>query len=198
MKPVTIQVAKASGAAVLAALGLSCATAPVATARAVRSHAATAEARLEIFDRPFAGEYRTARMFDHDRPILDKDPNNYSLNACGQRVKGFNGHTGFDWPMPTGTPLLAVAAGRIVRAEEEPPLACLGRRRNGARVVEIETRPNATDIILASYGHLERIDVAVGETVRAGDVIGTSGNTGCSKGPHFIFRPHEFLKGARF
>jgi murein DD-endopeptidase MepM/ murein hydrolase activator NlpD len=131
--------------------------------------------------------------FDHDLPILGEDRNNYLLNACGQRVNGVKGHTGLDWGVPTGTPLLAVADGRIVRAEQEPPLTCLGRYRDGARVVVIETRPNATDVIRASYGHLDRIDVAVGDTVRAGDVIGTSGNTGCSTEPHLHFQASRML-----
>jgi murein DD-endopeptidase MepM/ murein hydrolase activator NlpD len=133
-------------------------------------------------------------MFDHDLPILFEDRNNHSLNACGHRVKGFNGHTGLDWPMPTGTPLLAVVDGRIVRAEQEP-VTCGRRPGPGAKVVVIETRPNATDVIHASYGHLDRIDVAVGDTVRTGDVIGTSGNTGCSSRPHLHFQAARMLEG---
>ena len=133
-------------------------------------------------------------MFDHDLPLLFEDRNHHSLNACGQRVKGFNGHTGLDWPMPTGTPLLAVADGRIVRAEQEP-VTCGRRPGPGAKVVVIETRPNATDVIHAFYGHLDRIDVAVGDTVRTGDVIGTSGNTGCSNRPHLHFQAARILEG---
>ena len=61
--------------------------------------------------------------------------------------------------------MLAVADGRIVRAEQEP-VTCGRRPGPGAKVVVIETRPNATDVIRANYGHLDRIDVAVGDTVR--------------------------------
>jgi murein DD-endopeptidase MepM/ murein hydrolase activator NlpD len=85
--------------------------------------------------------------------------------------------------MPVGTPLLAVADGRIVRAEQET-VTCGGRPGSGARVVAIEIRSNATDVIHAIYGHLDRIDVKTGGTVHAGDIIGTSGNTGCSQRPH--------------
>ena len=55
--------------------------------------------------------------------------------------------------------------------------------------------PNTTDVIRASYGHLDRIDVAVGDTVRVGDVIGTSGNTGCSDSPHLHFQAARLLEG---
>lgn len=156
--------------------------------------AATAQSRLEIFGRPFEGEFPVAGMFDHDVPILGDEGNDYQLTACGQRVNGFPGHTGYDWPMPTGTPLLAVADGTIVRAEQEP-VTCGGKPGPGARVVVIKVRPNGTDVIHAFYGHLDRIDVAVGDSVRTGDVIGTSGNTGCSNGPHLHFQAARILDG---
>jgi murein DD-endopeptidase MepM/ murein hydrolase activator NlpD len=61
--------------------------------------------------------------------------------------------------------------------------------------VVIEIRPNATDVIRAFYGHLDRIDVKVGDTVRAGAVVGTSGNTGCSREPHLHFQAARMIDG---
>ena len=159
--------------------------------------AASAESRLEIFSRPFEGEHPTGNVFDHDLPTLYDDRNGYVLNMCAQRTGGFDGHNGYDWTMPVGTPMLAVADGRVVRAEEEPPVFCLGlgKRVNGARVVVIEIRPNASDVIHAMYGHLDRIAVKTGDTVHAGDILGTSGNTGCSTRPHLHFNAARVLDG---
>ena len=54
VKPVAIRVAKRTGAAVLAALCFSCATARAARLAPCAPSAATAQACLEISDRPFA------------------------------------------------------------------------------------------------------------------------------------------------
>jgi murein DD-endopeptidase MepM/ murein hydrolase activator NlpD len=43
------------------------------------------------------------------------------------------------------------------------------------------------DGYLTRYGHLSRILVSLGQTVGQGDVIGASGSTGYSTGPHVHF-----------
>jgi len=42
--------------------------------------------------------------------------------------------------------------------------------------------------LLSAYAHLDRIDVSPGQSVRAGQPIGISGNTGTGTGPHLHFR----------
>lgn len=80
-------------------------------------------------------------------------------------------HAGIDYGVPRGTPVRSSAAGRVV----------LSRSRivTGNSVV-IEHLPG----VFTLYYHLDKLDVKEGETVEAGRVIGTSGSTGLSTGPH--------------
>ena len=85
-------------------------------------------------------------------------------------------HGGVDFPVLVGTPVYAVADGIVVRASPN---------RSFGNVVVLRLAsggPFAGDHVL--YAHLHAIDVAAGRTVRAGDRLGTTGNTGRSTGPH--------------
>ena len=84
-------------------------------------------------------------------------------------------HDGIDLAAPLGTPVRAIAAGRVTIA---------GRLSDGAVVVEIEHAPG----VFSRYGHLEPGPaVRVDQSVSAGDVVGSIGLTGNTTGPHLHF-----------
>lgn len=84
-------------------------------------------------------------------------------------------HIGIDLGAPIGTPVRAFAAGRVILAH---------RLSDGAVVVEIDHGGDAISL----YGHLEpTLLVTEGESVTAGQPIGTVGVTGTTTGPHLHF-----------
>ncbi|MDR1466498.1 MAG: M23 family metallopeptidase [Treponema sp.] len=80
-------------------------------------------------------------------------------------------HAGVDYGVPTGTPVLACASGRVVLAAF--------REATGESVV-VEHLPG----VYSLYYHLSRLNVGEGAFVLRGDMVGESGMTGLATGPH--------------
>lgn len=87
---------------------------------------------------------------------------------------GRRAHKGVDLAMPTGTPIYATADGMISRADWYSGYGLYVAIEHGG---EIQTR----------YGHMSRLNVAAGQQVRKGDIIGYVGSTGRSTGPHLHY-----------
>jgi murein DD-endopeptidase MepM/ murein hydrolase activator NlpD len=84
------------------------------------------------------------------------------------------GHKGIDLASPTGTPIHAAADGVISRADWFSSYGLYVSIEHGG---QIETR----------YGHMSRLNVAAGQMVHKGDIIGYVGTTGRSTGPHLHY-----------
>lgn len=81
------------------------------------------------------------------------------------------GHTGLDFGIPLGTPVKSTMNGKVVYA---------GWNNEGyGNLVIVQNGAYKT-----YYAHLSSIPVQVGQQVQAGSVIGISGSTGNSTGPH--------------
>ena len=183
--------AAAAGCAVTGALVMACSgpTNPSPIATACNPSAATARLATPFFSKPFAGDFPTGTHFDHDKPFIFEDANGYVLTMCGERDSNqTDGHPGYDWRMAEGTPLLAVADGLVMYAGLEVPFHCppLGRTVQAIYVQLRHRAPDGTEYV-SIYGHLSRVGVAEGDTIRAGTMLGWSGNTGCSGTPHLHF-----------
>lgn len=99
-------------------------------------------------------------------------------SGYGVRSDPFRGqaamHAGIDLAAPTGTAVYATADGTVDRAQWE------GGYGN---MVEIEHGKG----LATRFGHLSRVLVHPGQTVKRGDLIALVGSTGRSTGPHLHY-----------
>ncbi len=86
-------------------------------------------------------------------------------------------HPGEDMACPVGTPVMAMSKGTVIFA---------GVAGGYGNKVEIQY----WDGTVSWYGHLDSIKTQVGAKVMPGDVVGLSGNTGFSTGPHLHLEIH--------
>jgi murein DD-endopeptidase MepM/ murein hydrolase activator NlpD len=142
-----------------------------------------------FFLKPFDGEFVLTNFFDHDLPFQFEDQNGFQLTWWGERTQGIDGHSGYDWVMPEGTPLYAAASGEVLHAGADPPFFCppLNRTVSLQLFIEILHVASNAERFSSVYTHVSQIDVRPGQIVRAGQQIALSGNTGCSTEPHLHF-----------
>jgi len=100
------------------------------------------------------------------------------MSPYGQRQDPFSGegatHTGVDISAPIGTPVKATADGVVIHAEWS---GAYGRMVVVDHGNGLQTR----------YAHLSEMLVVPGEEVRRGDVVGASGSSGRTTGPHLHY-----------
>ncbi len=95
----------------------------------------------------------------------------------GRRSRGITAkHRGVDIAAPIGTPIYAMASGRVLTARTG---------WNGAYGnMIILQHPNGTRTL---YAHMSKLNTTSGANVSQGDIIGFVGSTGRSTGPHLHF-----------
>lgn len=197
----------ATGVVTAVAKGASTITATIDGRAASMSLTVLDVVSVPVFQRPFAGEFLMSNFMDHDVPIEFVDDNKRFTTFWGEQHANtgrmIDGHSGYDWTMPTGTPILAVAAGTVLAARtSNNPFFCPLLNREVSDMISVSimhTLPDGTSVV-SLYLHLSRLDVTTGQTVAAGTQLGLSGNTGCSAGPHLHFetyRPATQAKSGR-
>ena len=103
------------------------------------------------------------------RPIID---NSGYVSCC---FGGYHGHTGTDIAVPTGTQVIASERGKVIKVEH--------LTYSYGNYIVIEHKGGIT----TKYAHLSETTVEVGDEVDCGEIIGLSGSTGNSTGPHLHF-----------
>jgi murein DD-endopeptidase MepM/ murein hydrolase activator NlpD len=106
----------------------------------------------------------------------------------GDYFNTFEPHTGVDFPTGANIPVVAAADGVV---------NWTGYGLFGHFLNEKDPYGNSISIrhdfgylgqpVFTAYGHLSRIDVEMGQRVKAGDQIGITGSTGKATGPHLHF-----------
>jgi murein DD-endopeptidase MepM/ murein hydrolase activator NlpD len=138
--------------------------------------------------------------------------------ACGQTYPVTQGNHGdicgvlgdhvgvqefaWDFGLPLRTPVLATRAGVVTLAVTLSPrgsachdgcpykfnspehIACCAVCLYGANRVNLLHDDGA----ISTYAHFEEVVVTAGQRVRAGELLGYSGTSGCSTGPHLHFQ----------
>jgi murein DD-endopeptidase MepM/ murein hydrolase activator NlpD len=116
------------------------------------------------------------------QPVSNKDLNRIA-SGFGYRIdpvyKTTKFHAGLDFSAPQGTPIYATANGTITTA---------GNSGNGYGNHVIINHGYGYETL---FGHMVRVKVHTGQTVKRGEVIGWVGSTGKSTGPHCHYEVHK-------
>ncbi len=123
---------------------------------------------------PLAQEAPISACFDHEAPIFQKN-GSVLLYTGAYTQQPYDGHDGWDYAAPGGTPVLASAPGKVVWAGWVDTLC-----------------PTPAGLVVLDHGHgyrtlywhLQTIEAVEGQELGRGERLGTVGNTGCSSGPH--------------
>ena len=122
--------------------------------------------------------FGTIRRLANELPLSRPLTQAVITSGFGARLDPFLGrpaiHPGVDFAALEGSPAYATAGGTVIVA---------GPSGGYGNMVEIDHGNGIT----TRYGHLSEIDVQVGQVVPKGTVVGKTGSTGRSTGPHLHY-----------
>ncbi len=133
----------------------------------------------------------------------------YPLRPSGTFTT-YSGHSGDDIAAPTGTPVYAMRGGTVSVREVWIRTGCPSWASNTTKQKEVVVTSTVDGMRLEQvYAHLSAFSVKTGQTVAAGQRIGSVGSTGCSTGPHlhtaftvdgvrYALYPRDVLGTARY
>jgi murein DD-endopeptidase MepM/ murein hydrolase activator NlpD len=137
-----------------------------------------------------------ASCTEDEPPALD--PNAFYLPlTCGSMAEISQGNFGglshqgqsayaFDFAIPLGTPLVAIAEGVVTHLYDQtgPGDPCYDGGGSACITEANFVTLEHADGTLSIYAHLQQVHVSIGDTVGVGQTVGLSGSTGYSTGPH--------------
>ena len=136
--------------------------------------------------------------FEYDKSIAvaqgQESTGDYASHNSGNALNRY----GIDFAVFFGTKILAARSGKVVKVVENNHLGCANSSCSGQNN---EILIEHMDGIVKTYSQYLHLDynsacVVVGQMVSQGDVIGLTGNTGWSAGPHLHFAVLNSTKNA--
>jgi murein DD-endopeptidase MepM/ murein hydrolase activator NlpD len=141
-----------------------------------------AEVRMDLFKENLGLE----QFIDNPLGPGNVDWRNLITSVTGYRLLygGLEMHSGLDLGVSEGTPIYAPGSGEV---------SSTGYNDSSGNYIEIVMKDGGSETVYVTYMHLSSIDVSSGQVLSEGQVIGLSGNTGRSTGPHLHI---QAVKGA--
>jgi murein DD-endopeptidase MepM/ murein hydrolase activator NlpD len=141
-----------------------------ASIAAVEARAVQLEAQLKNYEQALREKARIPSIW----PVAGE-----TTDGFGGRSNPFGGsslefHSGQDIRAERGTPVVAAATGTVLSA---------GWQNGYGQMIEVSHGGGLT----TRYAHLSKIEVAAGQPIARGDVLGRVGSTGRSTGPHLHY-----------
>lgn len=103
----------------------------------------------------------------------------FGENPADYAQFGLKGHNGLDYGLPTGTVVVAPHDGKVIEAASDPT--------GYGNYIKIENDKEGSVL-----GHLQSMNVSIGQSVTEGQIIASSNNTGNSTGPHLHWGHYFF------
>ena len=172
------------------------ATAGTTTMQSLQTTQAT-DSAIQFLTRPYTTWHNITSIFDHCNPDYSQDGRvcefdgstglrsygvdpsfylGYAQTPGGGDYLSYDGHNGWDYSLAYEN-VLSAAPGTVRLAGIDSVNTCFGQN-------VIIDHPNGYS---TRYAHLSAIYVTPGQVVDRAQVIGQSGNTGCSTGPHLHY-----------
>jgi murein DD-endopeptidase MepM/ murein hydrolase activator NlpD len=101
----------------------------------------------------------------------------FGVTGASARLYASGSHNGADFGVKIGTPVMAMADGVLV-AQGDTDSVCRGVSFGKWILIKYGNG------LASTYGHLSQLSMSTGSAVKAGDIVGYSGNSGYSTGPH--------------
>lgn len=108
-------------------------------------------------------------------PVMVEDWTGLISSDYGERIHPVTGqrtfHNGVDVAIPTGTKLYSAVTGTVITAQYS---------ETAGNYIRVQTDSGW----VVTFMHMDTLAVTTGQTIKRGDFVGHSGNTGRSTGPH--------------